>query len=347
MRPELAAHARRQSGLVLRHQAVAADYSERELRSRVAVHGPWTVVRRGVYVTTEQWEAATEEDRWRLRDRAVDLTTGVEHLMSTDSAARAHRLPLLAPARPLTHLVRPGVFGSRTEHGVKHHLARPLPSPEVEVDGMRVTALARTALDLAREHGFAAGVCACDAVLRRGVSSGDLAAELKLMRCWPHVTRARAAAEAADAGAEGPAESLTRLLVLELGLGPVMTQFPVSTDLGLFWCDLQIGNHVVEFDGRVKYRLRDDGGYASRSAEEVVWEEKRRERAIAAEGLGVSRLIWEDLWGRARERTLVRLAGEIAVSQRRYGVALAPHLRATAARLADARAARLVEPRPA
>lgn len=347
MRPELTAAARRQSGLVLRQQAVLAGYSERELRTRLAVHGPWTVVRRGVYVTTEQWQAATAEDRWRLRDRAVDLTTGVEHAMSCDSAARAHRLPLLAPTRPLSHLVRPGVWGSRSEHGVKHHLARLMPQPLIELDGMLVTPLGRTALDVAREHGLPTGVGACDAALRRGVTVAELEAELGLMTHWPHVTRARAAAAHADAGAENLAESLARLLVLELGLGAPTSQFPVQTALGLFWCDLQLGNHVVEFDGRVKYRPRSEGGHAGRSAEDVVWEEKRRERAIAAEGLGLSRVIWEDLWGGARVRALRRLEAEMAVSRERFGAELAPHLRANAARLTGARTERLRHPRSA
>ena len=58
---------------------------------------------------------------------------------------------------------------------------------------------------------------------------------------------------------------------------------------------MRIGCHVFEFDGRVKYRRPEQGGVADRPADEVVWDEKKRERLICAEGLGLSRIIWEDL----------------------------------------------------
>ena len=45
---------------------------------------------------------------------------------------------------------------------------------------------------------------------------------------------------------------------------------------------MRIGCHVFEFDGRVKYRRTEDGGVADRPPDEVVWEEKKRERLICA-----------------------------------------------------------------
>ena len=341
MRPELSALAQRQSGLVLRRQAKEAGYSERELRSHLAVHGPWTVVRRGVYVESATWQALDEVGRWRLRDRAVDLTTDVEHAMSVDSAARAHDLPFLHPARPLSHLVRPGVWGTRSEHGVKHHLSRVMPKPLVEVAGMTVTPLARTALDVAREHGFEAGVAACDGVLRRGVDRADLDRELGLMSCWPYITHARAAVDHADPGAENVAESYARLLVLELGLGRPTTQFPVRTASGVVWCDLQLGNHVFEFDGRIKYLDPAHGGVADKGVEQVVWDEKKRQREVTAVGLGCSRIIWQDFWADGRVRALQRLRAEVEVSRDRFGPVLAPHLAQEAARLRALRQARI------
>ena len=65
---------------------------------------------------------------------------------------------------------------------------------------------------------------------------------------------------------------------------------------------------------------------ADRPADEVVWEEKKRERLICAEGLGVSRIIWEDLWGAARERAKDSTAAEYRLSRRplRHRAAGAP-----------------------
>ena len=121
--------------------------------------------------------------------------------------------------------------GSRTRFGVKHHLSQVMP-PIVEVGGLHVTGLARVALDLGREHGFDAGVVACDGVLRRGVTRADLETELEGMWCWPNITRSREAVVHADPGAESVGESLARILLDELGLGPVETQFAVRLPTG-------------------------------------------------------------------------------------------------------------------
>ena len=49
------------------------------------------------------------------------------------------------------------------------------------VDDIRVTGLARTAIDIGREHGFEAGTVAVDAAMRRGVTRDQFLAELELM----------------------------------------------------------------------------------------------------------------------------------------------------------------------
>lgn len=157
--------------------------------------------------------------------------------------------------------------------------------------------------------------------------------------------RARAAVDLADPGAENVAESLTRLLVAELGLGQPTTQFPVRLASGaIVWCDLQLGNHVFEFDGRIKYVDRAHGGVADLSAEQVVWDEKTRQREISARGLGCSRIIWADLWGEGRARAHQRLLAEVEVSNQRFGPVLAPHLAEEAARLRAVRDARIFRP---
>ena len=56
-----------------------------------------------------------------------------------------------------------------------------------------------------------------------------------------------------------------------------------------------------------------------RPADEVVWAEKERERLICAEGLGVSRIIWSDFFGAARQRAVRRLRAEYAVTATRFG----------------------------
>ncbi|MDP3893674.1 type IV toxin-antitoxin system AbiEi family antitoxin domain-containing protein [Nocardioides sp.] len=327
MRPELAARAARQGGVVTRRQAIAGGYSEAEIRRLTRQSGPWVVVRRGVYAERELWESLDPYDgQWRLRDRAAHLTTTVPHVMSHDSAARPWGLAFLRPPRPLVHVSCAGVGGTRTEHGVKHHIARHPPGAVAEIDGLRVAGLARTVLDLAREHGFATGVTAADAALRLGVERGELLAQLRPMRCWPRITQARAAVEFADPGADLPGESLARVLVVGLGIGSPTTQFPVRLVDRVAWCDLRVGCHLFEFDGRIKYSRRDQGGVAETSPDQVAWDERRREVAACAQGLGMSRIIWSDLWGPARKRAEERLRAEYAHTLAVHGPTLPEHL---------------------
>lgn len=327
MRPELAARAGRQAGLVTRRQALAAGYTDAEIRRLVAAKGPWVVVRRGVYAERELWESLDEYDgQLGLRDRAAHLTMAVPHVMSHDSAARPHGLSLLRPAKPLVHVSRHGVGGTRTEHGVKHHISRRSPGRVTEIGGLPVAGLARTALDIGREHGFEAGVVSSDSALRAGATRTELFVELAPMSCWPNITEARAAAEFADPGADSVGESMARILVAELGVGAPTTQFPVRIAGGVAWCDLRVGCHLFEFDGRIKYTRRADGGVADRSPEQVAWEERRREVEVCSAGLGMSRIVWADLWGRGRVRALARLRAEYDVTLARFGPELPEHL---------------------
>lgn len=334
MRPQLQAHADRQGGVVTRRQAKGAGYSERELRTLTAVNGPWVAVRRGAYVERATWEALDPFDgRARTRDLAAHLTMATSHLIRHDSAARALGLPMLRARQELVHITRYGVGGTRTEHGVKHHMTQLGLLNTRRVAGMRVTGLARTAVDLAREHGYLCGTVACDAALERGLDVADLEAELVPMWCWPRVTQARAAVALARPGAETPGETLTRLLLVELDIGDPETQFPVRLGEGIAWTDLRVGCHVFEFDGRVKYLRAEQGGVAEKPVEEVVWDERARERRICAEGLGMSRVVWDDLFGAAREQTKARLRTEYEQTVARLGARLPDHLERSAAEI--------------
>lgn len=316
-------------------------YRAPELRGLTGVGGGWVTVRRGVYADREAWEALEQHSGPPLaRAWAAHLATGVEHVMSHDSAAHAWGLPVVLARSDLVHITRPGVWGSRTEHGIKHHLAMKFPAV-VWLDGLPVTDLARTAMDLAREHGRACGAAAADRAARWGVIDEDFDDVLADMKSWPGVTRSRHAAACADPGADTPGETLLRLMVLELGIGVPITQFPVPVASGVAWCDLRVGRHIFEFDGRRKYVGREDGGDADRTAEEVVWDEKVRERDVTAHGLGMSRVFWDDCLGRARLTTMQRLKAEYDATERRFGTRLPPDLADFEMRMAARRMRRI------
>lgn len=152
-----------------------------------------------------------------------------------------------------------------------------------------------------------------------GVSLAELEAVLESMPCWPRIRTARAESELAESGAESVGETLARMLVIELGHGRPSTQFGLSDGRRQVWCDLRLDRHVFEFDGRVKYRAQDRGGVARRPAEDVVWDEKGRQDFVTGFKLGMSRIVWGDLWGAARVRARERLDREYLDTCRRFG----------------------------
>lgn len=290
-------------------------------------------MRHGAYCERVRWDRSDDAERRVLWDVAAHLVMVSEHVLSHDSAGRAHGVPLLRPRQELVHVTREGVRGGRTEAGVKHHLTQvPLPGA-VRVDGLPVTGLARTGLDLAREHGRDQGVVALDHLLRRGVTRTQLAQELEVMRCWPHVTRARQALELADPGAENPIESLARMLLVDLGITDIETQFPIDLGGRIVWIDLRVGNHLVEPDGLLKFLPIDQGGVSDRPLRDILRDERQRQAAVCAVGFGMSRVIWEDHFGRARERALERISRERAVTRARFGDELPAHLAERAAQI--------------
>ena len=133
---------------------------------------------------------------------------------------------------------------------------------------------------------------------------------------------------------------MLRLLLIELGIGVPDTQFPVRIGNGVAWADMRVGCQLFEFDGRLKFRRVDQGGVATRPVDEILWEERKRERAVCAEGLGMSRVIWEELFGNQRDRLKKRILGEYDVTCARFGEVLPPHLAESAARLRAERSAR-------
>jgi hypothetical protein len=299
------------------------------------------VVRRGVYADAELWAAlGSEAERHRLRTRAATLHMRRDYVLSHDSAAYEHGLEILQPPTPYVHVTRYGVTGAWTRHGIKHHLAPFGREQKMRIGDLQVLDLARTAVDIAREHGEPYGEIACDAVLRRGVPRKELEAAVLAMTSWPHVTRTRRAVNFADPGAANLAETMGRILVSELGLGDVDTQFPLELEDGrVVWADMRIGLHLFEVDGKVKYTPVEDGGVATRPLTEVVWEEKKRERLIRRQGLGVSRIIYADYWPPQRAEALIRLREEYDDTVSRFGDVLPERLARNAARLRGHRSA--------
>ena len=165
----------------------------------------------------------------------------------------------------------------------------------VSVDGVLVTDLARTLVELTSRTTFAEGVVAMDWASgpgREGHSPRvpaplihERAAELELVR---GARRLAHVLSFADGRAASAGESLSRL---DTGRRAV-------TDFR--WSRQRI---VGEYDGIAKYRAAEFR--RGRTPEQVVVEEKLREDALRREGEGVARWIWDDLWTPQRFASLL------------------------------------------
>ncbi|KQW49320.1 hypothetical protein ASC77_11600 [Nocardioides sp. Root1257] len=329
MQPKFAYYLTHQHGLIRRRQVLAAGMTVQQIATLVRGR-EWVVIRRGVYTTRAHWESLDRYvGRPQLEVWAAVLQMQTPHIVSHDSAAYLHRLPILEAKPRLVHITRIGALGGRTRHGVKHHKA-PVRTERIEfIDDHPVLDLPRTVADIGREHGLRHAAVAANSALRRGVSRNALREAVAEMRCWPYVTVPRLAVEWADGRCENPGEDLTMLMLKQLGLGLVHAQFGIQERGRVAWVDFRIGRHLVEFDGRHKYQRDADGGYADRPAEEVVLDEKNRQDWLCGFKLGMSRVIWSEVQPDTWDETQLRLHREITDTARRFGTSvddLAPYV---------------------
>lgn len=309
-------------GLIARAEALAEGLSPQDVK-RLVHAGVWVRVRRGFYSPREYWDSL---DGWRGRPllvvRAAHRGVQRPHVVSHSSGAVVLDLPHLRVGDGLVHLTQYGAPRARVRNGVKHHHARFDSAEVLTVEGLPVLGLARTALDIAREQGFAAGVCAIDAARQREVSLSELASARAPMWHWPFVSVADEALAFSDPRAESIGESLSRILLDEAGLGPIQTQFEIHDGTRAARVDLRVGRHLVEFDGLVKLRPLDRGGVADRLPEEIVAAEKERQDWLCGFRLGMSRLTWADFWGPRRDVAKARLRREYNATTALWGTAL-------------------------
>jgi hypothetical protein len=260
---------------------------------RLVADGTLARIRRGCYVDASRWSAARSSERHRLRVLAAGRLMP-DAIYSHESAAAIWGLPLVGHWTEAVHVSGAWARGGRSSTGVVWHGSSNRPDG-VPRDGVVVTSVARTLVDVSRSRPFASAVVAADHALRSGLTTpGELAAEVDLVGSG----RGRIAADLvlafADPRSESVGESLSRARMRELRL--VAPELQVSaTDaegaagrVDFWWSDVGL---VGEFDGRLKYRV--GGVVDQRAIEDRVWAEKLREDRIRATGRAVTRWTWE------------------------------------------------------
>lgn len=268
----------KQGGVVTYAQALDAGTSERQLRPG----GRLIRVRQGVYADRVAYDAAAPHELVVLKVAAARLTTGVDLIAVGRTAALAHDLPILGKPDRVDLVERKDL--RPLHHGTSTTLAK---SDVVDVLGVPVTSLARTAVDVARRHGFAAGVVTADALLQRDIRREDVLAAVDACRGWSGSRTARRAVEFADPLAETPLESLARVRFEEHGLPRCELQVvlgdahdPIGR-VDHYWREHRV---VAEGDGALKY-----------TNQAALFAEKRREDRLREAGFEVVRYTWDEV----------------------------------------------------
>jgi len=315
MRGLLDATAWKQDGIFTRAQAIAGGLTSREFATMTGPAGPWVRVRYGVYAERRRWQGLDDPARAHLRALGALLMCADDAVLSHSSAAAPNGLPLVDVTNSLTHLTRDGEHqSSRTQAGVKHHVAALGPEQVLTGEWFPFTDPLRTVLDLSREFGYRTGLVAGDAALRLGADHQELLARAEALSTEPRGPVFAAVAKAANGLAESPLETLGRTVLESMDITDLELQHRFDFDDGT----LALGDmyspefdHLFECDGRLKYQDQYDDSGRLVLGTEILWKEKLRTDKVRGQGTGCSRIIWADTVPHNIERTRQRLWREI------------------------------------
>lgn len=279
-----------------RSDLLGAGYTDAEIRRRLR-GGELNRVRPGAYLAG----TAPEDDlaRHLTLARATAAVLSPDAVLSHVSAAVVHGLAVWGVPLGHVHATRNRRrSGGRRARSVHVHSA-PLDADDIVlVDGLAVTALARTVVDVARAVPFEQAVVVADAALGTGlVDREQLAAAVDTAGRWPGAPAARRVVAFARIGAQSAGESLSRVAIARAGLPEPELQAVVRAaadgrfigQVDFYW---RAQRTVGEFDGKIKYgRLLRPG----QEPGDAVYQEKLREDDLRDEDLGVTRWRWADL----------------------------------------------------
>lgn len=305
-------------GLIRRAGLLAGGVSDQQI-CQLVERGVLVRLARGAFapasaIDPNDGKTAAEAALERHRLRAIAVVTGCHSggatIVSHQSAAAIHDLPMLYPPLERVHLTNGEIGGGEVNKTTRVHASELASGDVVTVDGISVTSLARTAADVAqsipadRPLAFAQALVVLDAALHRGVLAGELALQFRRRRrCGTRV--AKRALEWADGLAESPGESWGRAQMIEAGLPVPALQVKHVIDGETFRVDGEwSGGLVWEFDGMSKYGRHRRAG---ESVADAVLREKRREDTLRSTGLRVIRT-W---WSMHERRTAVPLIARV------------------------------------
>lgn len=278
-----------------RKSLLSAGLTPAELRRQIE-RGDLVRLRRGAY---EVRDLLDDEPEARHRQLIRACANQSDYPVSHASAVAMHGLPVVDHDLREVHVTRlgPGRGGNRHRAARQVHSGQLDPSSCTVVDGVPVTTVARSIVDLARTAGRRTAVCAGDAALHaKSCTISEIADVLDSLAGRPGVRRAKEWLALCDGRSESPGETWTRLILGDAGWDTSALQISIYDErgrfigradggipeLGIFW----------EFDGMTKYgKLLKPG----QSVLDVVLKEKGRESDMVELSWLPIRIITPDL----------------------------------------------------
>ena len=301
-------------GYLTRPEILDSGYDDRDIREARSI-GLLTRIGAGLYALTANYKPLTPQDRHRVRSRAVAHRLGDGVVLTHQSAALQHGIPVWGVDLDEVHVTRRDGKRGRHEAGVYHHIGRIGDSDIDAPEGVLVSKPNRAVWEVACATSIESAIVTADGALHDHLvvpeSLHDISAHFAN---WQGSRSARVALTLADGRAESPGESRTRHMFWRFGIPKPDLQYVITDDSGLIiaradfaW---ELYRHLAEFDGRIKY----DGTF-SPAGFGTVFDEKVREDLVRAQSWGMSRIIWANIHKEHAASTASRVMADLERSR--------------------------------
>jgi hypothetical protein len=283
-------------GLILASDLASAFGADFRLR-RESSRGRLQRVSRGVYYPGARWNELSADQRYLVRVRGAALTRRGQAVLSHHSAAVLWGLPMLTGWPNEVHLLIERATGGRSDPGIRRHALGVDARDVTTIDGLLVTTIERTVVDLAATLDLKSAVALVDRAIYQDrfgrsptlTTKDALLATLQRMLPFRGSSRARAIIQFATHLSGSPAESASRVNIALSGFPEPELQHPFLVDgkkceTDFYWREI---DGVGECDGRDKYFNPEY--LAGRSPEQVHYDEKLREDGIRRQVHGFAR----------------------------------------------------------
>jgi Transcriptional regulator, AbiEi antitoxin len=282
----------------LRREILGLGYDDSAI-ARLVRSGDWVRIRHGAYFHADVWKGLDEIERHRVRARVVTRAARVPHVLSHTTALLHHTRAIWDLDLSEVHVTRTDERSGRVLAGVRQHRGVLAEEDVVDLGGVRVTSVARSALELTTVTDTERSLIVLDDLLRRGLTTREeLEAMCRRMTYWPKTLATDLAIRLSDPRSESPGETRFRYLCWRMGLPAPQLQVEIRDGTGrvvarvdFAWPQFGV---FAEFDGLLKY-AGDPTNELTAPAQVVVREKQREDLVRRLTGWRCLRFLWPDL----------------------------------------------------